>query len=240
VPPIVGLEDTRPHDRVHPSPQPIRRWATFAFGASAIEDSVDGEAVVCSERYHLEVVRTVVGGALPAELAALAPSCPVARSEIESMRPPALTTPVLQGSLDLKLSSNESEAARLTASWSRSPWRVALVLLLAQEPSFWSLPRERRPPLYLGWHNPAPWGRVLRRLYRSRALPASQWDYLAYLEMQPEEVAHVREHLTELRNPKRNPAHAQVAREVELWMTKQVEPGDVTRVSERLRDRLGA
>ncbi len=202
----------------------------------------DGEDGALFERYHLEVIRSVAGSALPSELEAMAPACPVVRAEIDSTRPPLLTAPGLQGSLDVKLSSNETECARLAASWSRSPWRVALVLLLAHQPSSWSLPKERRDPLYLGWQKPqaSPWSRVLRRLYRSRALPASEWDYLAYVEMQPEDVAHVREHLTHLRDPKRNPSRGQVAREVELWLTKQVETSNGPRVGDRLRDRLGA
>jgi hypothetical protein len=202
------------------------------------------------DQYRLEVVRAIGATTLSVELAALMPGCPVGRSEIESVRPAAVTFPALQGSLDVRLSSTDGDADRLAAGWARSPWRVALVLLFSQHPAFWAEPKERREPVYLGWPRPPHgagsrlMGRVLRRLYRCRALPASQWDYIAYLEMQPEDVAHVREHLTELRDPKKNLPRAQVAREVELWMTKQVDPSGTCRLSERLsdriRDRLGA
>ena len=56
----------------------------------------------------------------------------------------------------------------------------------------------------------------MRRLYRVRSVPGAEWDYLAYLEMQPEDVAHVREHLAHLRDRKQNPLRTDVVREVEL------------------------
>jgi hypothetical protein len=229
---------------------------TFSFGTQTTPDladaAADSDLVEPGDIYRLEVVRAVGASTLSSDLAALMPGSLVGRSEIEATRPAAASAPVLQGSLDVKLSSSDDDSRRLVSSWSRSPWRVALVLLIAHHPSFWSLSKDARDPIYLGWHKaqPAPWtrlmGRVLRRLYRSRALPASEWDYIAYLEMQPQDVAHVREHLTELRDPKRNRPRAHVAREVELWMTKQIdaEPKgkntSAPRVSERLRERLGS
>ena len=66
-------------------------------------------------------------------------------------------------------------------------------------------------------------GTVLRRLYRARSSsgPSSDWDYLAFFEMQPRDVAHVREHLGELRDRRSNALFNHVNREVELWMTRQ-------------------
>jgi hypothetical protein len=252
VPSIVGVEDTRPHERTHPAPaQPTRRWVTFSFGLAAANEATaiqpgDSAEPAPIDRYRLEALRVVGGSSLSSELAALTPGSVVVRREMESVRPATVQAPALQGALELKHSSDEEETSGLITAWARSPWRVALVLLFSHAPAYWSRPREGRGQTYLGWHvaqfqkRPAVLGRVLRRLYRGRSLPASEWDYLAYLEMQPEDVAHVREHLAELRDRKRNPLRNDVIREVELWMTKQVDPSTPITLSDRLRDRLGA
>jgi hypothetical protein len=244
---IVGAEDTRPHERSHPaSAQTPRRWATFSFGSPATPEAAGGEEEGPRDIYRLEAVRSIRGGSLPSELAGLTPSCLVVRREMESVRPPSVAGPALQGSVDAKHSSDEEETRGLTSAWSRSPWRVALVLLFSHSPEYWTLPREGRSPTYLGWSaaqlgkRPGIMGRVLRRLYRAGAVPASAWDYLAYLEMQPQDVAHVRETLADLRDPRQNPLRKLVLREAELWLTKQVSGPIAARPPERVRDRIGA
>jgi hypothetical protein len=208
---------------------------TFSFGLPAThEPPPGGDDDTPWDVYRLEAVRPILGGHPPADLASISLGSLVGRREIESVRLPSVVGSggsggaILQGAVDLKHSSGDDETNGLMSSWARSPWRVALVLLFSHTPAFWTLPSESRSQTYLGWNTAhlskrsRIMGRVLRRLYRAGSLPASQWDYLAYLEMQPQDVAHVREHLAELRDPKRNPLHAQVAREAELWLTKQV------------------
>jgi hypothetical protein len=196
--------------------------------------------------YRLEIVRAIRGATLPAEIAALTPGCPVVRREMESVRPPSVGGTILQGSVDARHSSNEEEAGGLASEWSNSPWRVALVLLFTHNPEYWTLPREGRSPTYLGWSaallgkRPGIMGRVLRRLYRAGSVPAAQWDYLAYLEMQPQDVAHVRETLAHLRDPRQNPLRKLVVREAEIWLTKQLSGSSAVRPTERARDRIGA
>jgi hypothetical protein len=226
----VGAEDTRPHERSHPvSGSAARRWVTFAFGVQAGQETAPSdEDDPPWDLYRLEAVRAVQG-ATSLDLSSVTPGCLVGRRENESVRPPTAGATSLQGAVELKHSSGDEEASGLTTAWERSPWRVALVILFSHAPSYWNLPLEGRSQTYLGWSGaqfgkrPTVMGRVLRRLYKASSLPASQWDYLAYLEMQPEDVAHVREHLTELRDVKRNPAHSHVVREIELWLTKQVD-----------------
>jgi hypothetical protein len=244
---IVGVEDTRPHERSHPaSGQTVRRWATFSFGSASMAEASAAEEEGPRDLYRLEAVRAVRGASLPSELAALTPSCLVVRREMESVRPPSVTGPALQGSVDTKHSSDEEETRGLASAWSASPWRVALVLLFTHSPEYWTLPREGRSPTYLGWSaaqlgkRPTIMGRVLRRLYRSGSVPASAWDYLAYLEMQPEDVAHVREQLAHLRDARHNPLRSLVLREAELWLTKQVSGPLPPRLNERVRERIGA
>ena len=225
---------------------------TFSFGLAATHDTTtvqSGESVEAApfDRYRLEALRIVSGGpTLSSDLAALTPGCFVARRETESVRPPGASPPALQGALELKYSSDDSETSGLISAWSRSPWRVALVLLFSNSAASWSTPRDGRGQTYLGWHgaplpkHPDILTRVLRRLYRVRSVPGAEWDYLAYLEMQPEDVAHVREHLAHLRDRKQNPLRTDVVREVELWMTKQVDASTPGTFSDRLRDRLGS
>ena len=241
---IVGAEDTRPHERSHPvSGQTTRRWVTFSFDVQAAQAANSQPGVhhlkdATGENdeddppwdlYRLEAVRAIQGATL-ADPASLLPGCLVRRRENESARPPTVSATSLQGAVELKHSSNDDENSGLITSWAKSPWRVALVILFSHAPSYWALPSEGRSQTYLGWSaaslgkRPGVMGRVLRRLYKASWLPAAQWDYLAYLEMQPQDVAHVREHLAGLRDVKRNPAHGQVVREVELWLTKQIDP----------------
>jgi hypothetical protein len=202
---------------------------TFSFGLQAaheIEPSEEDDPPW--DLYRLEAVRAIQGSTL-LDPSYVTPGCLVRRRENESVRPPAVPVTSLQGAVESKHSSCEDETSGLITAWARSPWRVALVILFSHAPGYWSLPTEGRSHTYLGWSGaqfgkrPGVMGRVLRRLYRASALPASQWDYLAYLEMQPQDVAHVREHLAELRDVRRNPAHGQVVREVELWLTKQID-----------------
>ncbi len=198
---------------------------TFSFGLPATHEPPPGGDDTPWDVYRLEAVRTILG-----PTATLATGTLVGRREHESVRPPSVVPSAIQGAVDLKHSSCEDETSGLMNAWAESPWRVALVLLFSHTPSFWTLPSESRGQTYLGWNGAhlakqsRIMGKVMRRLYRAGSLPASQWDYLAYLEMQPQDVAHVREHLADLRDPKRNPPRGQVAREVELWLTKQVGP----------------
>jgi hypothetical protein len=102
-------------------------------------------------------------------------------------------------------------------------------------PAWWRLTREERPPAHLCWTQGSTdspiVARALRTLYRARALPDAEWDFLAYLEMQPQDVAPIRRVLADLCDPGRNPWFAHVERIAELWMTR-----DLTRWPERAQE----
>ena len=205
-------------------PATIRRWVTFSFAPEPPGPDTHHPDEV--GRYRLEVVQAI-RGATPENLM---PGCAVTRREQDSSRPPATPPGGLSGVTVTARSTPEAAEAGLLRSWSSSPWRVALVLAFSHAASFWALPAEQRGATYLGLHEiPREprgriMGRLLRRLYRSRNIGESAWDYLAYFEMQPADVAHVREHLAEVRDRRSNALFNHVNRELELWMTKQLPP----------------
>jgi hypothetical protein len=231
---LVRVESTALEERLHGSspneatPGVNRRWVRFTAAA----DASGTEAGEADAHYRLEAIRTVRGAPLtgyPAggvihrregESAALIPS-----------RMPLGAPMWLAGAAEPKRSASPDQESRLLRDWGQSPWRVALVVAFRHTRTFWALPREQRAATYLAFgdetreESRAPvLGRVIHRLYRGRNLPASEWDYLAYFEMQPPEVAHVREHLTNLREPRNNPLWSFVDRETELWMIRQLVP----------------
>ncbi len=62
--------------------------------------------------------------------------------------------------------------------------------------------------------------RIYRRLYQSRYLPGSDWDFLTYFEFPPQEAAAFSDLLAELRDLDENPEWAFVDRETEIWMSR--------------------
>jgi hypothetical protein len=212
-----------------PKAHAFRRWVSFAFGAEAagVSQAGRGEQGGFEEmgRYRLEAIQ-VVRGTAPA---GLAPGLFVTRREHEGIRGPSGGALTLSGVAEMGRSTPEAVETHLLRVWAGSPWRVGLVLAFSHAPAFWALPAEQRGATYLGLHE-APreprariMGTVLRRLYKARSSngPSSDWDYLAFFEMQPRDVAHVREHLSELRDRRSNALFNHVNREVELWMTRQ-------------------
>ena len=202
----------------------VQRWVSFGFGEGG---GGDGEE---HDRYWLQRV-TVVNGRPPEGLTV---GCKVSRRESEGTRPPFDPTVHaprlhLEGSMEARLSSRTAEEASLQASWQGQPWRVALLLTFTHSPAFWALPKEERAATFLRLPDAGSSAgdllrRLVHRLYRARSRPGngeSAWDYLAYFEMLPAEVAHLREHLGEMRDRRRNPLWTHVTRESELWMTKE-------------------
>jgi len=170
------------------------------------------------DRYRLEAINAFRGPA-----AVLRAGQPVHRIESTGTRPPAVASGALIGSVESLASTGPEAQAELARRWSESRWRVALLIPFTMSPAWWGMPREERPTTHLCWTQGAPespiFERALRTLYRARALPDAEWDFLAYLEMQPQDVAPIRQRLVELR---KLPGMVHVERAVELWMTKDV------------------
>jgi hypothetical protein len=202
--------------REAPSGRVTHTWASFAFDGDPRGESESGGRPV--DRYRLEAITAFRGPAT-----ALRSGQPVHRIESTGSRPPAAPAGALVGSIESLASSGADAQAELARRWSESRWRVALLLPFTLSPAWWGMPREERPPTHLCWTQDAPespiFERALRTLYRARALPDAQWDFLAYLEMQPQDVAPIRERLAELR---KHAGMVYVERAVELWMTKDV------------------
>ena len=202
--------------REAPSGRLTHSWASFSFDGDPRGESDSSRPV---DRYRLEAINAFRGAhTAPLRLGQL-----VHRFESTGTRAPATTPGSLVGSVESLASSGPEVQAELTRRWSQSRWRVALLIPFTLSPAWWGTAREERPTTQLCWTQGSPespiFERALRTLYRARALPDAQWDFLAYLEMQPEDVAPIRERLAELR---KHPGMAHVERAVELWMTKDV------------------
>ena len=214
---IVGAEDTRPHERSHPvSAQTARRWVTFSFGLPAAPrrpppaDEDDPPLGSLSTRGR---ARHPGRHAAAPSSRALTPGCLVGRRENESVRPPCGRRDVVAG----RRRAQTFERRRGDQRVDHRPGRAA------PGGSRWSFCFPTRPrtgtcparvaarPTSAGAalssaSVPASWAACSAVCTGRARCPRLQWDYLAYLEMQPQDVAHVREHLAELRDVKRNPA----------------------------------
>jgi hypothetical protein len=194
-------------------------WVGFSFET---DDGVEVESERGECRYRLEAVN-VIRGQRP-----LRPQCGewVVRQETNGPRPPPTSARALVGTAEPLASSDLEAQTQMGQRWSGSRWRVALLVPFSLSPSFWRLPREERPPVPLRWGGKATDSplvrRTLRTFCRARALPDTEWDFLAHFEMQPHDVAPIREALADLRDPRRNPVWAYVDRAVELWMTRDL------------------
>jgi hypothetical protein len=202
--------------REAPSGRVTHSWASFLFDG---DGRAEGESARPVDRYRLEAINGFRGP----HAAVLRSGQTVLRIESTGTRPPVTAPGSLIGSVEPLASSGAEVQAELARRWSESRWRVALLIPFTLSPAWWRLPREERPPTHLSWTEGSPesptFERALRTLYRARALPDTEWDFLAYLEMQPQDVAPIRQRLAELR---KQPAMAYVERAVELWMTKDV------------------
>jgi hypothetical protein len=191
-------------------------WASFLFEGEARGENENGRPF---DRYRLEAINAFRGP----HAAVLRSGQTVQRVESTGSRPPSASPGTLIGSAEALASDGPEAQAELFRRWSGSRWRVALLIPFTLSPDWWRLPRDERPPTHLSWTQGAPqspvFERALRTLYRARALPEAEWDFLAYLEMQPQDVAPVRQRLAELR---KQPELRYVERAVELWMTKDL------------------
>jgi hypothetical protein len=194
-------------------------WVSFAF---ADESAGEIDAGRPGERYRLEAMNVVRGP----QATGLRCGQAVSRIETTGARPPASSPGVLVGSAEPVASSTPETRAELARRWSDSRWRVALLIPMALSPSWWGLAREERPPAHLCWTQGSAdspiVARAMRTLYRARTLRGAEWDFLAYLEMQPQDVAPIRQALAELRDHRKNPCFTHVERTLELWMTRDL------------------
>lgn len=204
-----------------------KRWVSFAFGNGAVRPDEHGHGADEPERYSLQAV-VRVQGLVPTGLIT---GSHVVRREGDGTRAPLSADLHLTGTLEARRSSRPSDEKTLLSSWSSKPGRVALLLTLTHAPAFWALPKEQRAGTYLRLPDTGVEAeskrpdtlmkRIVHRLYRAPS-PGSDWDYLAYFEMLPTDVAHLRERLIQVRDRRENKLCSYVKREAELWMVKDL------------------
>lgn len=121
-------------------------------------------------------------------------------------------------------SATKSELGRVSAA---PAGPRAVLIPIRKSPEWWALAQDQRQAYFdpssgighivIGSRYAA---RIYRRLYHSRYLPSSDWDFLTYFEFTSDNAAEFSELLALLRDPHHNPEWGFVDREVELWMTR--------------------
>lgn len=102
-----------------------------------------------------------------------------------------------------------------------------VIVPISKSSAWWDLAHDERHALF---RDHAPRGhvrvgrpyaaRIHRKLYHSRYLPASGWDFITYFEFEPDRAADFRALVAGLRDTTRNPEWSYVERESEIWMKK--------------------
>ena len=206
--------------------RPPQPWVGFSVSSAGFIAGARAR-----ERYQLETARPLRGSF---DTALWRQGVAVTRYEGANALPSAVAAGGLTAALEPEGGSAEREEKSLREAWAQSAGslsrRVALLLPFSHGAAFWSLPKAERTGTFLGWEQktdarpPGVMGRILRKLYRAHSKSAAGWDYLAYLEMLPTDVAHLREALDKLRDGHKNRLWAMVERAAELWMISQPVP----------------
>jgi hypothetical protein len=121
-------------------------------------------------------------------------------------------------------SATKSELGRVSATPSGPR---AVLIPIRKSAEWWALAQDQRQAYF----DPSSSGghiaignrfaaKIYRRLYHSRYLPGSDWDFLTYFEFTSNNAGAFSELLTLLRDPHHNPEWGFVDREVEIWMTR--------------------
>ncbi len=105
---------------------------------------------------------------------------------------------------------------------------IAVLIPIRKSPEWWALAQDERQAYFVQAAQAGhialgqPYaGRIARRLYHSRYLPNSDWDFLTYFEFAKPDTGAFRDLLATLRDPTKNPEWGFVDREVEVWMTQK-------------------
>lgn len=105
---------------------------------------------------------------------------------------------------------------------------LAVLIPISKSPEWWALAQDERLALLRQTGSArghmdigADYASVIfRKLYHSRYLPHSHWDFLTYFEFPQEHAAAFRQLLRALRNVELNPEWRFVEHETEIWLTK--------------------
>jgi hypothetical protein len=171
-------------------------------------------------RYRIDDVRTVRGPALDvavrgAELVRI--ECP------GQLADPAAPLVGVTQHVVYTAAQERLELSRLSAPESGP---IAVLIPICKSPAWWSLAQdERRAFLRSGTPGHFEIGleyasAIYRRLYHSRSLPGSTWDFLTYFEFPRERKDDFERLLSRLRDADQNPEWQFVEREVEVWLSK--------------------
>lgn len=164
-----------------------------------------------------------------ATITAMAPTQPLWRLEAAGHLPvPEAPFIGATGHVVYTDATTRTELARLSAG--ETPG-TAVLIPICKSSDWWSLAQDARHAYLDGSRasghvaiGRAHAARIYRRLYHSRYLPGSEWDFLTYFEFAEQDTGRFQELLAALRDPAQNPEWAYVEREVEIWLTRAAAP----------------
>jgi hypothetical protein len=183
-------------------------------------------------RYRIDEIRPVVGP----PPAGLEPGAPLVR--VEATGGLAFGPGDLVGVTQHVVYSGADERRELAAISAAESGPVAVLIPIVKSAAWWALAQDERGAVFRGGSRDASAGsgdpppghfavgrayaaRIFRRLYHSRYLPGSGWDFLTYFEFPRERAADFRALLGELRDHAKNPEWRYVERETEVWLAKR-------------------
>jgi hypothetical protein len=172
--------------------------------------------------YRVDAVHTLRG----APLRDLAPGMNLMRLES------TLELPAGEGELigvtQQLLYTRSAERPDLVTTASPGADAVCVVIPLAKSEAWWQLALDEREAMFRGATRPGhlevglPYARsIVRKLYHSRALPGTGFDFVTYFEFSPADRPRFEARLAALRDPEQNPEWSFVTRESEIWLTRQ-------------------
>ena len=189
----------------------------FHAAASALESDGDSQRT----NYRVDAVVAVRGEGVPG----IEPGQLWSRVErVGSLAVPA--APFL-GSTQHAVYTDAATRSELSQISSTPSGPIAVLIPIRKAASWWALGQDERQAYFTRGSRPGhtalgrPFaGRIYRRLYHARYLPASTWDFLTYFEFAEAHAEAFRELLSILRDPAHNPEWAFVQRELEIWMRR--------------------
>jgi hypothetical protein len=203
------------------SPAPPRIWTSFLTEAALRAQPPPADARLTA--YRIESIGSISG----THGLDWQPGTPLLR--LESSSALGAYSNALSGVTEHVLYTAAKQRAELQAVSAAESGPCAVLIPIRKSGTWWALAQDERLALFHGrgaarGHyeiGRAYAARIFRRLYHSRYLPGSSWDFLTYFEFSSADAPHFRELLAGLRDPNQNPEWAYVEAEVEVRLRKE-------------------
>ncbi len=197
-------------------PVPPPTWGRFC-----VETSASPSLTTKVDRYRIEAVRNVRGE----PLTGLEAGTKFVRLESISELPSGGGD--LFGVTQHLVYTRAAERPDLVTTPLPGQDALCVVIPLTKSEAWWQLALDEREAMFRGATRAGhvevglAYARIiLRKLYHSRPLPGSAWDFVTYFEFAPAHRPQFEALLAGLRDPAKNPEWNYVERESEIWLSR--------------------